>query len=308
VQGEVQGSSGNLCAPRCDGSNYNCPGDMPMGASAQPQCMLQDADRGAYCGLLCQVDAQCPSGARCRQLRQVEVGLCLYPVSFTDWARSGVTKKLAVGWPSRQGGQGAASFQVAKTYTALQNLKQKYAIDDGDADMVTLKELLSSMKDTPAASGASSGVASQPAPQQPQPSGGSVANAWRHDLMSMTNEVSRGLPGLAEGLQGDIRDAENWTHLNALSELLRHLIIYAIIYLAVGSLIKYQTMGARGTDVIPHIQFWSEYPKLVSDGMVYSKMLVDDLLGNAPSSPTLSGGLSGGPGTGGGGAGAFERL
>merc|ERR1740138_1674886 len=87
VQGEVQGASGYVCAPRCEESTYNCPMDMPSGAAAQPQCMLQDVDRGAFCGLLCQVDAQCPSGSRCRFLKQAEVGLCLYPISFSDWAR-----------------------------------------------------------------------------------------------------------------------------------------------------------------------------------------------------------------------------
>ena len=70
-------------------------------------------------------------------------GLCMYAASFTDWARAASTRKLAVGWPNK-GGQLAgalsrrkevsteASVQVAKTFQALQNLKSKYSIDDGD--------------------------------------------------------------------------------------------------------------------------------------------------------------------------------
>merc|ERR1712050_502762 len=75
----------------------------------------------------------------------VQVGLCLFPVSFADWAKQAATKKLAIGWPSQAGGKAPASFQVAKTYASLQNLKQRYSIDDGDADMLTLKELLASL-------------------------------------------------------------------------------------------------------------------------------------------------------------------
>merc|ERR1719214_320065 len=97
-------------------------------------------------------------------MQQVEVGLCLYPVSFTDWARQSFSKKFSVGWPTRAGtsaGSGtSASFQIAKTYAALQSLKGKYSIDDGDADMLTLKELLSSLSAaaTPAVSGGSGGT------------------------------------------------------------------------------------------------------------------------------------------------------
>eukprot|EP00438_Fugacium_kawagutii_P034373 Skav204878 [mRNA] locus=scaffold2602:46921:52510:+ [translate_table: standard] len=38
-----------------------------------------------YCGLLCQADAQCPSGASCRKVGTQAVGLCIHPLSFSDW-------------------------------------------------------------------------------------------------------------------------------------------------------------------------------------------------------------------------------
>merc|ERR1719408_811361 len=144
VQGEVQGETGYICAPRCADSSYNCAIDLPDGATAQPQCMLQDVDKGAFCGLLCQVDVQCPSGATCRQIKQAEVGLCMYPVSFADWSRQAASRKLMIGWPAKAG-QSPASFKIAKAYAALQSLKRKYGIEDGDADVLVVKELLSSL-------------------------------------------------------------------------------------------------------------------------------------------------------------------
>merc|ERR1719265_2755532 len=83
VQGEVQGVPGYICAPRCDKGSYDCVSDAPDGTTATPQCMLKDVDAGAFCGLLCQSDTQCPSGAQCKQIKQPEVGLCVFPVSFS---------------------------------------------------------------------------------------------------------------------------------------------------------------------------------------------------------------------------------
>jgi len=319
VQGEVQGAAGYLCAPKCDESSYNCAVDTPSGSSAQPQCMLQDVDRIAYCGLLCQVDAQCPSGARCKNIKQVEVGLCMYPVSFADWAKQGAaSKKLAIGWPGAKPGASTAGFQIAKTYSALQNLKQKYSIDDGDADMLVLKELLSSLKSTsPGAAAAAPPTAlaatsatqpvvagAPPPPQQQQPHHGTAWGAWHHDLMRMEGHLAGGLPGIQEEIEHDLYDIEHFTKYGACTELLRSLIIVTVFYLAIGSFVKYYTAGQTGMNMLPHIGFWMDYPQLVLDGVQYSKILLGSsgASGGAPLADNRSGGVPRG------GSGSFESL
>ncbi|CAK9065725.1 unnamed protein product [Durusdinium trenchii] len=296
---------------------------MPAGASATPQCMLQDVDKGAFCGLLCQVDAQCPSGSQCKQLSQMGVGLCMYSASFTDWARSASTRKLAVGWPNK-GGQ-LASFEVAKTFQALQNLKSKYNIDDGDVDMLTLKELLNSVAPSgstrslpPAAPAGSAQVSATP--QNAQSSQGwslfgqtrQDMGIWENDINRLGSELSQGLPGIESEIKRDVYMAEHLTNFGSAQGLLRVVIIFAIVYVVVGSFIKYQMTGASGINAIPHIGFWLDYPQLVIDGVAYSKLLADGALGKAPKHDfdDLTGGLDGsirGP-TLGRGAGAFEAL
>merc|ERR1719161_830865 len=94
-------------------------------------------------------------------------------------------RKFNVAFPTRAGGASAgsgtsSSFQIAKTYAALQSLKSKYSIDDGDADMLVLKELLSSMTaatavgGTPVSSGSSS-------PSMAQVIGGGAASSSKSD-------------------------------------------------------------------------------------------------------------------------------
>jgi len=330
VQGEVLGISGYTCSPRCDASSFNCATDVPSGASAQPQCMLQDVDKGAFCGLLCQVDAQCPSGAQCKQMSQMGIGLCMYAASFTDWARSVTTRKLAVGWPNKGGH--LASFQVAKTFQALQNLKTKYSIDDGDVDMLTLKELLNVLSPSSGSSlptlgaiatpNTMSGAQLQSAPSSSQANKGwslsgqvrGDVGIWENDLNRLGNELSQGLPGIESELSRDVYYAEHLGQFGSAQSLLRVVIIFAVIYLAVGSFIKYQMMGSSGINVIPHIGFWLDYPQLVMDGVAYSKMLIDGASGKPARQDfdELTGGLDGsirGVSLGrGGGAGAFEAL
>eukprot|EP00440_Ansanella_granifera_P023885 gb/GFBE01025941.1/.p1 GENE.gb/GFBE01025941.1/~~gb/GFBE01025941.1/.p1 ORF type:complete len:358 (+),score=77.77 gb/GFBE01025941.1/:1-1074(+) len=321
VQGEVLGASGYTCSPRCEESTFNCPADMPPGASAQPQCMLQDVDKGAFCGLLCQVDAQCPSGAQCKQMSQMGVGLCMYAASFADWARSATTRKLALGWPNKGGS--LASFQVAKTFQALQSLKSKYSIDDGDVDMLTLKELLNSIAPNSASAAGIAGQtkAASGASASPDAAGGLSSmvshdvKVWTNDLNRLGSELSQGLPGIESEVQKDLYYAEHLNERYAAQSLLRVIVIFAVIYLAVGSFVKYQMTGASGKDVIPHVGFWTEYPQLVMDGVTYSKLLIDGAMGKTSTArgfDDLSGGLDGsirGASLGrGGGAGAFEAL
>jgi len=308
VRGEVQDANGYICASRCAADTFNCPTDVPVGTSAQPQCMLQDVDKGSFCALLCQVYSQCPNGARCRQMKQVEVGLCLFPVSFTDWARQSTNRKFNVGWPTRAGaptaGSGtSASFQIAKTYAALQSLKSKYSIDDGDADMLTLKELLSSMT-------ASSAVSATPVVGSAIGSfgGGPVAasaprqgNAWFQDVSNFENYVGDGVPGIEREIHDTMWNVEHIYHRNAASNLMRGIILFGFAYVSVGSFFKYQT-GARGMEMLPHITFWMEYPAMVNDGVTYSKILLGLEKAGGSSSDFLSGGMHNA------GSGAFETL
>mmetsp|Transcript_106970 Transcript_106970/g.301264 ORF Transcript_106970/g.301264 Transcript_106970/m.301264 type:complete len:340 (-) Transcript_106970:82-1101(-) len=303
IQGEVQGATGFVCSPRCEATTYNCPTDVPNGATAQPQCMLQDINQNALCGLLCQVDAQCPSGAQCKQLRQVEVGICLYPVSFADWAKQGSqTQKLAVGWPSKPAQKAPADFQIAKTYTALQNIKSRYSIDDGDADMLTLKELLSSMnaKKAPAALGQAAAAPAAVVSAQPRSPDG-----LPHDVTQFEGYVSQGIPGFERELHDTVWNIEHFEHRYALTNLLSGVFCILGIYFGAGSFIKYQ-QGARGMDVIPHVGFWCEYPRLVGDGVKYSKILFG--MGAPSDSGELTGGLARGVHSRAGGSGSFDPL
>eukprot|EP00514_Thraustochytrium_sp_LLF1b_P000539 CAMPEP_0184522950 /NCGR_PEP_ID=MMETSP0198_2-20121128/8590_1 /TAXON_ID=1112570 /ORGANISM="Thraustochytrium sp., Strain LLF1b" /LENGTH=139 /DNA_ID=CAMNT_0026913881 /DNA_START=248 /DNA_END=664 /DNA_ORIENTATION=+ len=70
----IQGVSGAVCSPKCDG--MECPSDIPLGCEAVPQCMLQDAGSGSkYCALSCQQGTKCGPGASC-QILFPGIGLC----------------------------------------------------------------------------------------------------------------------------------------------------------------------------------------------------------------------------------------
>jgi len=74
---QIQGASGDVCAPHCDGGAA-CPTDVPPGTKAQPQCALQDQSGNKYCALMCGFSSGCPSGATCARVGGI-VGICVYP-------------------------------------------------------------------------------------------------------------------------------------------------------------------------------------------------------------------------------------
>lgn len=76
VEAQVQGTSGSLCAPKCDGTT--CPSDVPTGTTAKPACILQDSSSGEkYCALQCGLgQGKCPTGASCSNFL---TGVCTYP-------------------------------------------------------------------------------------------------------------------------------------------------------------------------------------------------------------------------------------
>lgn len=81
---QVQGVAGDFCSPKC--TNGKCPTDVPAGATAKPQCALQDPSGNKYCALICSpslpianqmvADAQCGINASCKPISGV--GLCTY--------------------------------------------------------------------------------------------------------------------------------------------------------------------------------------------------------------------------------------
>jgi hypothetical protein len=219
-----------------------------------------------------------------------------------------------VGWPSRPGGAGVASFQVSKTYQALQNLKQKYIIDDGDADMITLKELLSSLTSNPAAPASTGAISPQAAAAAVNNvrlagSGGSAfgTDAFRRDIQRFEDDMSMGIgAGFVKMAHDTEWNIEHIQNKNAATGLLRGLILVALAYVGIGSVIKYYTLNVSGIEMIPHISFWMEYPKLVADGVTYTQIIVAGFTGSSYSSggqmsPGLDGGVRGGHG-------AFESM
>mmetsp|Transcript_106257 Transcript_106257/g.298870 ORF Transcript_106257/g.298870 Transcript_106257/m.298870 type:complete len:333 (-) Transcript_106257:125-1123(-) len=304
VQGELQGAPGYLCAPRCDLSNFNCPTDLPYGATAQPQCMLKDADQSPFCALLCQVDSQCPSGSQCKHLQQFEVGACLNPVSFHDWAKNTVIRKFAIGWPTRSNGAAPASFQIAKTYAALQSMKLKYSIDDGDADMVTLKEFMSSLSTSAVAGASAAGGASHSGIVTAASSSGQSEMSlgmWGHDVQEFSNNVMSGVPGIQKEIHDTIWNVEHITRHGVATMFLRSIILIGLAYLGIGCLIKSQMHNASGVDMVPHIGFWREYPSLVADGVTYLQILAGGYLGSPKTGYGQGNSLRGG-------VGSFDQL
>jgi len=319
VEGEVLGLSGYVCAPRCAEGSYDCPGDVPDLAASRPQCMLKDADLGAFCALLCTVDSQCPTSARCDRLQQAGVGVCMYPLSFTDWVRQGQTRRLSYGLPPRADKKIPPGL-VQKAVAAVQSLKSKYGIQDGDQDVVAVKDFLTSLSGG-AASGAAgaapmSGTVAIPgmppglpaAPQQPAVQTSALdptLNVYRNDLSYHTNRMSEGIPGLQREVTDAVYLAEHMDQRYAASDLLRHVIEIFSMYLIVGMAYKHQALGARGIDMVPHIGFWMEYPQLIQDGVKYTQEIAGGYLGYDPSSFASS---SSGFGGGGGGGGGFMPL
>lgn len=294
VAGEIQGEDGVVCAPRCSAS-LECPAELAA-VSAQPQCMLQNVDQAFYCGLLCQADAQCPSGASCRKVGTQAVGLCIHPLSFSDWAQLNSRMKLSIGFPSASG-SASKGFQIAKAYSALQSLKRRYAISDGDADVVTVKEMLAAASSPNALNDhqrlslskfenlfrkSAAGTSSQTG------LGGEVSS----DLKYFGNNVMSGLPGLKREAESVVWNVEHIDHYGAATGLLRGIIEVGVVYLICGAIYNYQAKGARGIQLIPHVGFWMDYPALVMDGVQYAMQLVSQHTGqSAPHSFSESGGF-----------------
>jgi len=71
------------------------------------------------------------------------------------------------------------------------------------------------------------------------------------------------------------------------------MIEFFLLYLIIGAVYKSQALGSSGVDMIPHIGFWVEYPRLVQDGMELSKQITGSWLGMDFSASGSSGGFGG---------------
>jgi len=298
VQAEVLGESGYFCTPKCAENSYDCPTDIPDLAAARPQCMLQDVDRGAYCALQCTVDTQCPSGATCQKIAQVGVGLCLYPLAFADWVRQSKSIKLTFGLPQRGAGGQPATAIVTKAVAAVQNLKQKYGIQDGDADVTTVKEFLATLAGgtvtgTGVVTAASNTVVVAPGSSTPQQAAsapaGSSWGAVGRDVDYELKHLGQGLPGLQAQAHDALWNLEHLDHKHASWNTLRGLLEIVALYLIIGMVYKHQALGSRGIDMIPHISFWMEYPRLVNDGVAYTKVLLGSYVGESSQNSRFRG-------------------
>ena len=83
----IQGLAGDFCSPSCS-QFHPCPSDVPGGATAIPQCVLetQGSPTPTNCALICSGagghGGSCPAGASCHQIQNT--GICTYPKSFDD--------------------------------------------------------------------------------------------------------------------------------------------------------------------------------------------------------------------------------
>merc|ERR1712139_92218 len=78
TEAQVQGTSGSVCAPKCDASG-SCPTDTPAGTTASPKCLLQDQSGNQYCALKCgRLAGQCPPEATFANVGFL-VSICVYP-------------------------------------------------------------------------------------------------------------------------------------------------------------------------------------------------------------------------------------
>ena len=82
----VEGVEGAFCSPEC-GLLKKCPGDLPPGNSATPECALQDSGTGQkYCVLICApslpimdqkaANDVCGDNASCKPIQTT--GVCTY--------------------------------------------------------------------------------------------------------------------------------------------------------------------------------------------------------------------------------------
>jgi hypothetical protein len=216
----------------------------------------------------------------------------MYPLAFSDWVRQGNSKRLTYGLPQRTDKKVPPGV-VQKAVAAVQNLKAKYGIQDGDVDVVAVKEFLTTLSGASVGSAGivpamppglpaapiPSAIAPAPPPPSPQSNEDPTLKVYKRDFNYQMARLGEGLPGLEKEISDDVWRVEHLGDRYAASDLLRQFIEFFLVYIIIGAIYKNQALGAEGIDMIPHIGFWMEYPAMVQDGITYSQQIVGSYLG-----------------------------
>merc|ERR1712232_1201248 len=102
---------------------------------------------------------------------------------------------------------------------------------------------------------------------------------WEHDVGQFGGYLKDGLPGLEREAHDIVWNAEHFTQYGKCTEMLRGVIWIVAIYVLGGCAYRFQAEGARGVDMLPHKDFWEEYPLLVMDGVRYAQILIGGAMG-----------------------------
>lgn len=119
---------------------------------------------------------------------------------------------------------------------------------------------------------------------------GNIVHEFEHDLGYLEK-------GLADGnlVSKEIHDTVwNVEHLNrgGAYNLLHGIFMVFLAYLLIGVCLKYNTQpDARGINLIPHIEFWQEYPANLAEGAGITK---DFIMGKLNEKSRGSGGMPSG--------------
>jgi len=83
---QITGVKGSFCSPKCVGLFRKCPADVPGGATAKPECVLETAgsSKPSQCALICTPSENnadgsndvCPPNASCKPISGT--GICTY--------------------------------------------------------------------------------------------------------------------------------------------------------------------------------------------------------------------------------------
>ena len=83
---QITGIQGSFCSPKCEGLFRRCPQDVPDGATAKPECVLetQGSSKPTQCALICTPSENnadgsndaCPNKASCKPISGT--GICTY--------------------------------------------------------------------------------------------------------------------------------------------------------------------------------------------------------------------------------------
>eukprot|EP00397_Hematodinium_sp_SG-2012_P036710 GEMP01039662.1.p1 GENE.GEMP01039662.1~~GEMP01039662.1.p1 ORF type:complete len:332 (+),score=45.60 GEMP01039662.1:75-1070(+) len=282
TRGELPGVVGWVCAPPCNPDN-SCPSNNDVGITATPHCFLQEETHAGtpkfFCGLSCQADHECPSKS-CAHVSADTTSLpgdhrvCVHPMSFADWQQNPQDSppvRFIISAPPIAGNY---DF-LGKAMAALTAMRMKYGIPESDPDYLVVHAALS----TPEMR--SSG--NTPIHNEPHARDNSLLGSLGGDFRYGEKRFSEGLGGVRRVYGDAMKDITHIGKHNAATDLLHGLVWLFVLYLAIGCLLKYNVQGARGIEMVPHIEFWRESPALVADGVKYLKIIVSQASAKGPT-------------------------